>query len=121
MAMSRRGQRGGPVPRAGARAGTDGARVVTPAPNQASAERSERMRQMMAPSRPGRVQLMGERLNGQFFREAWQELRRVNWPTWPQARTLTALVIGVAFGVGMILGGMDYVFAKLFEFILRVG
>jgi preprotein translocase SecE subunit len=121
MAMSRRGPRGGPTPRAGARAGTDGARVVTPVPSPAAAERSERMRQMLAPNRPGRVRLLGERLNVQFFREAWAELKKVHWPTWPQARTLTALVIGVAFGVGMILGGMDYVFARVSEFILRVG
>ena len=39
------------------------------------------MRQMMAPSRPGRVRFLGERLNAQFFREAWSELKKVHWPT----------------------------------------
>ncbi len=122
MAMSRRGPRGGPTPRAGAGASTDGARVVTAAPSsQAAAERQERMRQAMAPSRPGRVRLLGERLNARFFREAWAELKKVHWPSRVQARNLTAMVVGVAFGVGMILGGMDFVFARVFEFILRIG
>ena len=115
MAMSRRAQRGGPVPAAGARP-SDGARVVAPAPNAAA---SQRMREMMTPSRPGRVTLLGERLNVDFFREALAELRKVHWPAWPQARTLTLLVIGISVAVGIILGGMDYLFEKLFEFILR--
>jgi preprotein translocase subunit SecE len=121
MAMSRRGPRGGPTPRSGARVGVDGARVVTPAP--ASPGAADRTRQMMAPSgrSSGNVRLFGERLNAEFFREAWSELRKVHWPTPQQARNLTGLVIGVAFGVGMILGGMDYVYARIFEFILRLG
>ena len=117
MAMSRRTPRGGPVPRAGARA-SDGARVVTPSPSPAAAER---MRAMLTPSRPGRVRLLGERLNAAFFREAWSELRKVHWPTWPQARNLTALVVAFSMVVGMILGGMDFVFSRLFEFVLRAG
>ena len=45
----------------------------------------------------------------------------MHWPTRQQARNLTGLVVGVAFGVGMILGAMDFVFARVFEFILRLG
>ncbi len=121
MAMSRRAPRGGPVPRAGAGASAAGSRVVTPAPSPVAAERAERMRQMMAPGRPGRVRFLGERLNVQFFREAWSELQKVVWPTPLQARNLTAMVVSVAFVVGMILGGMDFLFSRLFELILRIG
>jgi preprotein translocase subunit SecE len=121
MATSRRGPRGGPTPPTGARAGTGGARVVTPAASPAAAKQSEQMRQMMAPGRPGRVRFLGERLNAQFFREAWSELKKVHWPTRQQARNLTGMVVGVAFGVGMILGAMDFIYARLFEFILRLG
>ena len=117
MATSRRTPRGGPVPPAGARA-SDGARVVSPASNPAA---GQRLRELMTPSRPGRMSLVGERLNADFFREAAAELRKVHWPTWPQARLLTLLVIGVSFAVGIILGGVDYIFEKLFEFILRSG
>jgi preprotein translocase subunit SecE len=94
--------------------------VVTPAPDRAAAERQERMRQMMS-GRPGRVRLLGERLNVDFFREAWAELKKVHWPTREQARNLTALVIGVSVLVGMILGGMDVIFSRLFQLILGGG
>ncbi|MGH2355135.1 MAG: preprotein translocase subunit SecE [Chloroflexota bacterium] len=117
MAMSRRTPRGGPIPKTGGRA-SDGARMVTPAP---SASAGERMRAMMTPSRSGRVRLLGERLNADFFREAWAELRKVHWPTREQARNLTAMVIAVSIAVGVILGGVDYVFSRLFELILQIG
>src|SRR3712207_1054638 len=117
MTMSRRGPRGGPIPRAGVRA-ADGARMVTPAPSTAAAERA---REMMAPSRPGRVRPLRERLNVTFFREAWSELRKVHWPTRIQARNLTALVVGISVAVGIILGGMDYVFSRVFGFIVGTG
>ncbi|SRR5579884_862331 len=116
MAMSRRGPRGGPVPAAGARSDMPGARLVAPAPSQAAAQR---LRQAMAASaRPTRVQLVQERLTVEFFREAAAELRKVHWPTWEQARNLTLLVIAISIAVGMILGGIDYLFAKLFQLIL---
>jgi preprotein translocase subunit SecE len=76
---------------------------------------------MMTPSRPAGGRLLQERLNVTFFQEAVSELRKVHWPTREQARNLTMLVIGVSLAVGMILGAMDYVFEKIFEFVLRAG
>ena len=61
---------------------------------------------------------MQERLNANFFREAWSELKKVHWPTPLQARNLTLLVIGVSLAVGMILGGIDFIFAKIFQVLL---
>lgn len=55
-----------------------------------------------------------------FLREAAAELKKVTWPTRQQAQNLTLVVIGVSFAVGLILGGMDYVFEKLVEVLLRV-
>lgn len=117
MAMSRRAPRGGPVPAAGVRA-AEATRVVTPAVTSAAAERA---RAAMTPKRPGQVRLLQERLNTEFFREALGELRKVHWPTRQQARNFTALVIGISIAVGIILGGMDYIFTKFFEFVLRLG
>jgi preprotein translocase subunit SecE len=110
--------RGGPVPSAGGSSrGGDGARLVKASPSKAQAEQ---MRAAMAP-RPGArpVRLMQERLGADFFREALSELRKVHWPTRQQATNLTGLVIGVSLGVGIILGGVDYIFEKVFELILR--
>ena len=42
-----------------------------------------------------------------FFRETMGELRKVSWPTWPEARQLTILVLVVMFVMGVILGLTD--------------
>jgi len=42
-----------------------------------------------------------------FFRETAGELRKVSWPTWPEARQLTGLVLLVMIAVGVILGLTD--------------
>jgi preprotein translocase subunit SecE len=42
-----------------------------------------------------------------FFRETMGELRKVSWPTWPEARQLTGLVLLVMFVMGVILGLTD--------------
>jgi preprotein translocase subunit SecE len=42
-----------------------------------------------------------------FFRETSGELRKVSWPTWPEARQLTLLVLAVMVVMGIILGITD--------------
>ena len=42
-----------------------------------------------------------------FFRETSGELRKVSWPTWPEARQLTLLVLLVMVVLGAILGLTD--------------
>ena len=42
-----------------------------------------------------------------FFRETAGELRKVTWPTWPEARQLTGLVLLVMVIIGLILGITD--------------
>lgn len=42
-----------------------------------------------------------------FFRETSGELRKVSWPTWPEARQLTLLVLAVMIVMGIILGLTD--------------
>lgn len=43
----------------------------------------------------------------QFFRETMGELRKVSWPTWPEARRLTILVLLVMVFMGVVLGVVD--------------
>ena len=42
-----------------------------------------------------------------FFRETTGELRKVSWPTWPEARQLTGLVLLVMAVMGIILSLTD--------------
>ena len=42
-----------------------------------------------------------------FFRETTGELRKVSWPTWPEVRQLTGIVLMVMVVMGAILGLTD--------------
>lgn len=42
-----------------------------------------------------------------FFRETVGELRKVNWPTWPEARNLTGVVLLVLLVMSIFLGLID--------------
>jgi len=53
-----------------------------------------------------------------YFRETSGELRKVSWPTWPEARRLTALVLVVMVVVGIFLAGMDYLASQLLDIVL---
>jgi preprotein translocase subunit SecE len=50
-----------------------------------------------------------KRENGiqRFFRETIGELRRVSWPTWPEARRLTMIVIVVLVIMALFLWLVD--------------
>ena len=53
-----------------------------------------------------------------FFRETSGELRKVSWPTWPEARQLTLLVLAVMVVMGAILGFTDLGARLLLNLIL---
>ncbi len=53
-----------------------------------------------------------------FFRETMGELRKVSWPTWPEARQLTAIVLVVMIVMGAILGITDAGARALLNLIL---
>ena len=51
----------------------------------------------------------------QFFEDARQEFKSVNWPTRPEAIRLTLVVIGISIGMAIFLG----VFDTLFTYIIK--
>ena len=53
-----------------------------------------------------------------YFRETTGELRKVSWPTWPEARRLTVLVLLVMVVVGLFLAGVDFAAGELLDLIL---
>jgi len=55
-----------------------------------------------------------------YFNETSGELKKVSWPTWPEARQLTILVIIVMVVVGIFLGLVDYGANKLLNVILGI-
>ncbi len=42
-----------------------------------------------------------------YFAETTGELHKVSWPTWPEARQLTIIVIIVMIVIGIFLGLVD--------------
>ena len=55
-----------------------------------------------------------------YFRETSGELRKVNWPTWPEAKRLTGLVLLVMLVVGIFLAGIDYFSGALINLVLGI-
>ncbi|GAB4547423.1 MAG: hypothetical protein Fur002_23370 [Anaerolineales bacterium] len=55
-----------------------------------------------------------------YFRETTGELRKVNWPTWPEARRLTILVLIVMVVMGVFLMGVDALAEALINLALGI-
>lgn len=53
-----------------------------------------------------------------FVKEAVSELKQVVWPTKQQLVKLTLIVIIVSIISGLLIGGMDFIFAKLLALII---
>ncbi|MBI4299789.1 MAG: preprotein translocase subunit SecE [Chloroflexi bacterium] len=55
-----------------------------------------------------------------YIKDIISELKKVAWPKREDAINLTIMVIVVSVAVGLLLGGVDWVFSKLAEiFILK--
>ena len=54
----------------------------------------------------------------EFLRETVGELRKVSWPTRQEAINLTRIVIIVIAIMSVILGGLDWIYGRLFGLIL---
>ena len=55
-----------------------------------------------------------------YIRETTGELRKVNWPTWPEAKRLTGLVLLVMVFVGIFLSIVDYLSHGLMGLVLGI-
>lgn len=62
-------------------------------------------------SRPGQAII-------NYLKGTRAELRRVNWPDRQEASRLTIIVLVVTFSMAVLLGLMDFIFAKLFGLII---
>ena len=56
-----------------------------------------------------------------YFRETFTELRKVNWPTRPEASRLTMIVIIVLVLMSSLLGLLDFLFARVVGWIIGLG
>lgn len=54
-----------------------------------------------------------------FLRETRDELKKVVWPSHQEVLRLTFVVIIVSVIVGLFLGGLDFVFVKIIETVVK--
>lgn len=54
-----------------------------------------------------------------FLKETRDELKKVVWPTRQEVIRLTGVVILVSLIVGVFLGGLDFVFTKVMEVVVK--
>lgn len=55
-----------------------------------------------------------------YFRETTGELKKVSWPTWPEAKRLTGLVLLVMVVVGIFLALVDLFSDRLLNLVLGI-
>jgi len=53
-----------------------------------------------------------------WWRETIGELRKVSWPTIPETRRLTGIVLIVMFLMSAVLGLLDFLFSKLISLLV---
>jgi len=54
-----------------------------------------------------------------FFGEVKAELAKVTWPTKDQVIKLTGVVIIISLVVGLFVGGLDLLFTKIVEVVIK--
>ncbi|HEV7215012.1 MAG TPA: preprotein translocase subunit SecE [Chloroflexota bacterium] len=77
----------------------------------------------VAAGRFGRLSALGSQSAGNtavfgFFRESLAELKKVHWPSREQTIQMTIVVIVFSIATGIVLGGLDFVFAQLVAFLV---
>jgi preprotein translocase subunit SecE len=50
-----------------------------------------------------------------YFRDSYQELKKVVWPTKRETTNHTLVVIGISLGVAIFLGALDFLFTWILE------
>ena len=72
---------------------------------------ADRNKDRPKPKQPNAIQ--------RWWRETMGELRKVSWPTIPEARRLTEVVLIVMFAMSALLGILDFVFSKLIGLLVQ--
>jgi preprotein translocase subunit SecE len=54
-----------------------------------------------------------------FFKEVKSELLKVVWPTKDEVIKLTTIVIAVSLAVGLYIGGLDILMAKVMDLLVK--
>ncbi|OGG37733.1 preprotein translocase subunit SecE [Candidatus Jorgensenbacteria bacterium GWA1_54_12] len=53
-----------------------------------------------------------------FFRESYEEFKRVSWPTRQETVRYTLFIIGFSIALALFLGLLDFIFSRGLETLL---
>jgi len=67
-----------------------------------------------------KVSVMNDNPVVRYLRETRAELSKVSWPSRQEATNLTIIVLVTVLVSSIVLGGFDYLFAKLFSLIIGI-
>lgn len=62
-------------------------------------------------------QLKARNFRIRYIADVFGELRKVTWPTREEAWRLTVTVLMITVAVGLILGGIDFLFAEFIKLV----
>lgn len=54
-----------------------------------------------------------------FLKEVKDELKKVTWPKQQEVLRLTFVVVVISIIVGIYIGGLDFIFTKVMELIVK--
>lgn len=54
-----------------------------------------------------------------YIRQTYDELKKVRWPSRDDIVKLTIIVVVISLVVGFYIGGLDFLFVKITEMILK--
>lgn len=94
--------------------------LAKPAPTKAAPEKAVvvpakaavKSKEKSQPKPPGRMV--------RWWRETIGELRKVTWPTIPEARRMTGIVLIVTAVMAVVLGLLDFIFSQLVGFLIAL-
>jgi preprotein translocase subunit SecE len=73
---------------------------------------ADKGKEKVQPKQPNRIV--------RWWRETIGELRKVSWPTVPEARRMTGIVLLVMAGTAVVLGLLDFIFSRLIGLLVTL-
>jgi len=58
------------------------------------------------------------RHSAEFFKEAWQELKKVHWPTWKETYVATLVVLIVVLIISFFLAAVDFGLTRAIQVLI---
>jgi preprotein translocase subunit SecE len=95
--------------------------AAAPKPQQQQQPQQQRAAKVSAKAKATEVKVhpLAQRLERvqKLYRETRAEMSKIAWPDKDATRNLTIVVIGISFVLGILLGGVDYIFLKLLQLV----